>query len=881
MESNLKTSNLQNNEIIQYMRNVNEFKNELDHISKTWEQLILFSKLSTSDINMSSTKENFDSLRKELTNNLVIETLKKVISDMNSKAQVAVDIVIRNLFERTADIGFLATDRDIRDFLNNFPELLKEIKSHRDDEDDTKLRVANMQLKESIKSIRNRFEEYVSKYSVYFDILLFDKNKNLLVKMQDNNQIKESNDEALELARTTSDEYVETYKKHDFLPNKEETLVYTYKVTKTDESDEIIGFLSLCFKFKDEMSQIFENLVERKNKEVILLLDKSGNTIATSDKYHVPVGANLETNLDEDFKITQFAGRDYIIKTCDTNGYEGFYGLGWLGHIMIPLDSAFNIHTQTIELQKEVLNSIMENDNLFEKELLEIPQKAEFIQGQLDRSVWNGNLIRRENYSSDLAFTRTILREIKSTGEKTKKSFNTSIEKLNQTIITSLLDNVTFLASLSIDIMDRNLYERANDCRWWALTASFRDILSKESINEEDVLKLESVLKYINNLYTVYTNLLIFDTKGKVLAVSNNKQKKFVGETLTEKWIEKTLRLTDSSKYAVSFFEKTSLYDDNHTYIYSSSIKNEKNQAIGAISVVFDSQSQFQDMLIDALPKDGKNVLEGVFSLFVEKINRKIVSCSNNEFEIGKEFNIDSSFYELKNGESLSKILEFNGKYYIVGAKCSSGYREYKSSKDEYRNDVLAFVFIEAGIAKESETKNSLVYSNELYNYQIAPNEEFIEVATFYIGEKWLGIDVQDILESINIDSIEEIVSLEEEKYFKGTVVYKSFIVSVIDIYSFIRTKNSKQPTDYNDIILVQYEGASGEHKLGLTVSKLAEIIKVPKRSIKNIDTHFIDGGMIGESVIVPPDNVNSSNLLTLINISKIGELDIRNDNIV
>jgi len=36
---------------------------------------------------------------------------------MEAKAQVAVDIVIRNLFERTADIGFLATDDDIREFI--------------------------------------------------------------------------------------------------------------------------------------------------------------------------------------------------------------------------------------------------------------------------------------------------------------------------------------------------------------------------------------------------------------------------------------------------------------------------------------------------------------------------------------------------------------------------------------------------------------------------------------------------------------------------------------------------------------------------------------------------------------------------------------------
>ena len=33
---------------------------------------------------------------------------------MKFKASVAIDVLIRNLFERTADIGFLATDNDIR-----------------------------------------------------------------------------------------------------------------------------------------------------------------------------------------------------------------------------------------------------------------------------------------------------------------------------------------------------------------------------------------------------------------------------------------------------------------------------------------------------------------------------------------------------------------------------------------------------------------------------------------------------------------------------------------------------------------------------------------------------------------------------------------------
>ena len=41
---------------------------------------------------------------------------KKAVLSLRSDARVTIDILIRNLFERTADIGFLATDSEIRRF---------------------------------------------------------------------------------------------------------------------------------------------------------------------------------------------------------------------------------------------------------------------------------------------------------------------------------------------------------------------------------------------------------------------------------------------------------------------------------------------------------------------------------------------------------------------------------------------------------------------------------------------------------------------------------------------------------------------------------------------------------------------------------------------
>jgi hypothetical protein len=125
--------------------------------------------------------------------------------------------------------------------------------------------------------------------------------------------------------------------------------------------------------------------------------------------------------------------------------------------------------------------------------------------------VWNGNINKNCDDDSDKNFSRALLHEISSTGEKTKRIFDLSIANLTKTII---LNNTSYVASLMVDIMDRNLYERANDCRWWALTSEFKKILDTQEISQNDQQQLEAILKYINNLYTVYTNLFVYDKEG-------------------------------------------------------------------------------------------------------------------------------------------------------------------------------------------------------------------------------------------------------------------------------------------------------------------------------------------------------------------------------
>ena len=101
----------------------------------------------------------------------------------------------------------------------------------------------------------------------------------------------------------------------------------------------------------------------------------------------------------------------------------------------------------------------MKDPQMFSKELRDIPVKAGQIQKDLNRTVWNGNVKQTTTQSK-------VLWNIAAAGEKTKQVFESSIGNLHQNVVSAVLEDVAFQAALAADIMDRNLYERANDCRW-------------------------------------------------------------------------------------------------------------------------------------------------------------------------------------------------------------------------------------------------------------------------------------------------------------------------------------------------------------------------------------------------------------------------------
>jgi len=188
--------------LIGRMGKVDEYQESLQSLQSVWDNLTLLGHLSGTGTDMSDTRIAFEQLTSSLLNQLGRETLKKTVLEMKSKAQVAVDIMIRNLFERTADIGFLAMDGAVRDYLLQHADLHRRIS---ESEDDTTAQAALAQINLAMQA---RFHEYVRKYSVYSNIILLDTQGNVLLQLDSDNPVQKTSDQLLEQSLSSSKGYV-------------------------------------------------------------------------------------------------------------------------------------------------------------------------------------------------------------------------------------------------------------------------------------------------------------------------------------------------------------------------------------------------------------------------------------------------------------------------------------------------------------------------------------------------------------------------------------------------------------------------------------------------------------------------------------------------
>ncbi|MFI4941333.1 MAG: chemotaxis protein CheW, partial [Burkholderiales bacterium] len=218
-----------------YMRDVGLCEQSLHELNLMWRMIESSAKmncpLEAKAIlpTMAATRAGFNRLEQELVASLVREKLANVLDEIGTKAQYVIDIVVRNLYERTADIGFLATDSELCAFAAG--------------------------LHDERDAIRLRLRAYASKYTVYDEIIMLDATGNVLMQIDEATPLQSSVDPLI--AQTlSSDTYVETFRASDLRPGKQQALIYSRRMLHPD-TGAVVGVLCLCFHFEQEMQGIF------------------------------------------------------------------------------------------------------------------------------------------------------------------------------------------------------------------------------------------------------------------------------------------------------------------------------------------------------------------------------------------------------------------------------------------------------------------------------------------------------------------------------------------------------------------------------------------------------------------------------------------------
>ena len=726
--------------LARHMHSVDDHREALASLSGTWDTLALLAHLSNLKADMSEVRASFGQLTGELLVCLAEEMLKLADETLGHQAQIAVDVLTRNLFERTADIGFLATDAAIVDACAA---------------DDPAVFAA----------LRERLRAYAARYTVYRDIVLMAPDGRVLTRLVDGFAGRSSSPI---VGRALGDQggYVETYEATDFC-GAEPALTYAWRV---EQNGHAVGVLALVFDLEREARMIFERLAT--HDEVLAFVDGQGRVVVSNDAARLPPGHRV--GLRDGAASLRLGGVTHLVTQRRGQPYQGYPGPGWATVALAPVELAFGADAEgsvAVEFSGE---------NVFSQRLLDVPVRAREIQRRLDRMVWNGRI---HQAAESNAFSRSLLEEIAATGRRTKDVFERASSELLTTVAAGLLGEARFLADLSVDVLDRNLYERANDCRWWATSPVLATM---------DANAARKTLAHINGLYTVYANVLLFDAQGVVVAASRDTSVE--GRQLTNAWVADCLKLRDPMRYAASPFEPSELYRGAGTYVYAAPILVD-GSAVGGVALVFDSTPQFEAMLRAALPETAGSV-----AAFCRRDGAVI--SRTGELPV----TLPASVLSLTAGQSWSGVLTEGGLSFVVGATAGSGYREFKTS-DGYDEPVIGVVVIPCGQAVDRHVATAP---------QIANVPGGTEIATFLIGEHLLGVPAGDVIECIEVQAAVRVWRGGFAQRHVGFVTWNDMALPLVDIAADVNAAGAAQR---HALVL-----KAGTQWFGLLVSELGPV---------------------------------------------------------
>lgn len=225
------------------------------------------------------------------------------------------------------------------------------------------------------------------------------------------------------------------------------------------------------------------------------------------------------------------------------------------------------------------------------------------------------------------------------------------------------------LALNLIDVIDRNLYERSCDVRWWATDSAIVDCATAPTA--ERTAHASRRLGVILSSYTVYLDLWVADANGRVIA--NGRPDRYPGVVGTsvagQDWFRQALATRDGGEFAVADIAVNPQLNNSTVATYAAAIRagGENDGApVGVLGIFFDWRPQ-ADAVINGLRLTAEERRRSRVLLLDR--DHRIIAASDQSGVLSEHFPLRTE------GRSSGSYLDNRGR--LVGFSLTPGYETY------------------------------------------------------------------------------------------------------------------------------------------------------------------------------------------------------------
>ena len=166
------------------------------------------------------------------------------------------------------------------------------------------------------------------------------------------------------------------------------------------------------------------------------------------------------------------------------------------------------------------------------------------------------------------------------------------LERIGGAVISQIRgQRLADLALNAIEIIDRNLYERTCDVRWWATDSAVVDAAT--TATPERLSYASKRLGVILDAYTVYLDLWIAGLDGKIIASGRpSRYPGALGQSVSaESWFRDALATRAGDEFAVANISRVPALDNRPVATYAAAIRENADphgRPVGVLGIHFD-----------------------------------------------------------------------------------------------------------------------------------------------------------------------------------------------------------------------------------------------------------------------------------------------------